>query len=201
MGAAGPHQRFPVGCCRGFLLSAGLTTTSLRNLSCGCLLIGRVTYRGEVCLVCNFQSTAAEHLSSFFPRVLFSSIHDSFDRSILFAARTKHAHSTTAPWRSLSAAPPCSPAPTPPSPSAPVHSILDRSTGCAESPPRNRGVSVKGIDSTNLIHAVILADGLPVRHPAVPRIVGSEGIRRLTVKLVPVSVSDIACPAGYSSQG
>ena len=34
------------------------------------------------------------------------------------------------------------------------------------------------------IHAVILADGLPIRDPAVARIVGSKGVRSLAVELI-----------------
>jgi hypothetical protein len=130
----GPHQRSVAGPCRSFL-SVEATILSPGNLLCGCLPIGRVTYLGEVC----FPESARGILISFFPRVLLSSIHDSFAESILFASCTKHAHSTKAAQRLSSAEPPRWPAPAAFfHPTRAPHSTHGRSTRCAESPAHTR---------------------------------------------------------------
>src|SRR5580698_5715980 len=126
----GPHQRGPGWCC---LLSVEPTITSLRNLFCGCLPIGRVTYRGEVffCYALNLRQPAC--CTHSFREPSFRQCTIRSPESIPFAdAPTMHTPviasqqlSSAAPLRSRATA-------------RFWPSTHDRSLHCAESPGRNR---------------------------------------------------------------
>src|ERR1700689_2125320 len=123
-------------------------------------------------------------LTSFFPRVLFSSIHDSFARSILLAhAPNMHIALLLRGRRLLRSN--CagllrqrSSAHLMPRVQLTIDRLIahDRLHIVARLSKRNR--------FHKLIHAVILADRLPIRYPAVTRVVGGKGVRSLAVKLV-----------------
>src|SRR3984885_6961059 len=122
-------------------------------------------------------------LTSFFPRVLFSSIHDSFATSILLThAPRMHIALLLRSHRLLL--------------SSGARLLLRSSTQLMA----RIQLAIDGLIAHNrlhilarlskrngfhkLIHAVILADRLPIRHPAVARVIGGKGIRSLAVKLV-----------------
>ena len=72
--AAGPTSDPPLTLSR-LLSSVEPTIASRGNLSCGYLLIGRVTYRGQVVPAIPGHQP---NIDSFFPRASLSSIHVSF---------------------------------------------------------------------------------------------------------------------------
>ena len=138
----------------------------------------------EVKFVANIPDSTSGTLNSFFPRVLVF-VNPRFVRRINSPGPcTKDAHSPTAARRRLLLS---------------NCARLRRRRSSAHLMPRiqltidrlvaqNRLHVIARLSKGNrfhkLIHAVILADRLPIRYPAVARIVGSKGVRSLAVKLV-----------------